>query len=276
MKTWSFAKGHGTMNDFVLLKDRNGMEAVTPAQVRALCDRRAGIGADGLLRVVKAEHIPEWTGDPDLWFMDYRNADGSVAEMCGNGLRVFAVFLVEEGLVAGAEAAIGTRAGLRTVQLNGGVVRASMGKTSIAAELTSIHLGDRTWPAMVVDVGNPHAVVLLEDADDLEALDLTSAPRYDREVFPAGVNVEFVRVDSERRLTIRVLERGVGETWSCGTGIVASAAAHLHASDQPDGEVHVQVRGGALRVDLDAGQAWLTGPAVIVARGEVRLPDDAG
>ena len=89
MRTWSFVKGHGTRNDFVVLKDRSAMMRLTKADVRFLCDRRGGIGGDGVLRAVKAEHVPEWTGDPDLWFMDYRNADGSIAEMCGNGLRVF-------------------------------------------------------------------------------------------------------------------------------------------------------------------------------------------
>ena len=113
MRRWSFSKGHGTENDFVLLLDREAMLDVGPAEVRYLCDRRAGIGADGLLRAVLAKHIDSWDGDGSLWFMDYRNADGSVAEMCGNGVRVFVRFLVDEGLASGPTVPIATRSGLR-------------------------------------------------------------------------------------------------------------------------------------------------------------------
>src|SRR6476660_1756746 len=109
MRRWSFAKGHGTHNDFVILLDHESMLEVGPSEVRYICDRRGGIGADGLLRAVLAKHIDDWTGDGALWFMDYRNADGSIAEMCGNGLRVFVRFLLDQGLVNGPVVKIATR-----------------------------------------------------------------------------------------------------------------------------------------------------------------------
>jgi diaminopimelate epimerase len=111
MRHWSFAKGHGTGNDFVVLLDREAMLDVGEAEVRFLCDRHIGIGGDGLLRAVFAKHIEEWDGEPDLWFMDYRNADGSVAEMCGNGIRVFVRFLLQHDLATGPVVQVATRAG---------------------------------------------------------------------------------------------------------------------------------------------------------------------
>ena len=273
-RMWSFAKGHGTKNDFVLLTDPDDTLAPTDDQVRFLCDRRAGIGGDGILRAVRARHIDTWTGDPDLWFMDYRNADGSLAEMCGNGLRVFVRYLVEEGLASGEEITVGTRAGLRTgTLLPDGRVRVGMGRAQIGLEPVTVRVGDQTWLAIDVNVGNPHAVSVLPAHDDLDALDLCVQPTWQPvEAFPAGVNLEFVRVLGPDHLAMRVHERGVGETLSCGTGIVASAAALAFVQGRSSGEFTVDVRGGTTTVELVDNQAWLTRPAEIVARGEVRLP----
>ncbi len=292
MRRWSFSKGHGTENDFVLLLDRESTLGIGPAEVRFLCDRRAGVGGDGLLRAVLAKHVEEWDGDGSLWFMDYRNADGSVAEMCGNGIRVFARFLVDAGLASGPVVPIATRSGLlETTLLPDGRVRAAMGPVRAAdAGVRVTAAGRPPLAALSVDVGNPHAVSFV---DDLDALDLGRAPGWSpADAFPAGVNLEFVQVLGPRHLAMRVFERGVGETRSCGTGTVAAAAAARArpvalpggfggvvppGGEQPEpveepSVYRVDVPGGTVEVELAGGAAILTGPAVLVAHGEVSVP----
>jgi diaminopimelate epimerase len=276
MRRWSFTKGHGTENDFVLVLDREAMLEIGPAEVRYLCDRRAGIGGDGLLRAVLAKHIDGWSGDGSLWFMDYRNADGSVAEMCGNGARVFARYLADQGLASGPVVPIATRLGLRETRLLvDGQVRVAMGPVAVTdAGVLVTAAGGEPLPALTVDVGNPHAVSFV---DDLDQLALTPPPRCEPEnAFPQGVNVEFVRWLGPRHVRLRVHERGVGETRSCGTGAVAAAAAaHVRGPD-PDSTpatYRVDVPGGTVSVELDEAEAYLTGPAVLVAHGEVVLPE---
>jgi diaminopimelate epimerase len=270
----SFAKGHGTENDFVLVVDRENMQPITGNQVARICDRRAGLGGDGLLRAVLAKHIEGWDGDGDLWFMDYRNADGSIAEMCGNGIRVFARYLVEEGLAYGPGLRFATRAGLREVELLAdGRIRVAMGPVVVSTEPVQITTTDGTdFDATPVDVGNPHVVSVTED---LAAVDLGAAPSYSVEAFPDGVNAEFVQIVGERHVAMRVYERGSGETRSCGTGAVAVAAAvHvLTPPTEPGSDAvryRVDVPGGCVEVEL-AEQAYLTGPAVVVARGTLTL-----
>ena len=273
MQTLSFAKGHATHNDFVILVDREAMTPLSADTVRWLCDRRGGIGADGVLRAVRSELIPEWQGKPDLWFMDYRNADGSIAEMCGNGLRLFVRYLLDQGLVDAEPVEIATRAGLRKAwACLDGRIKVSMGRVRVAEQPTWIESNGRRYDATTVDVGNPHAGVRLDDVEQLRALDLSVAPTFDQAVYPAGVNVEFVVPVAENALQMRVFERGVGETQSCGTGVVASAAAQLHSLGRQTGSLTVTVPGGALKVDVDDDQAYLTGPAVVVAQGSVTLP----
>ncbi|HLL62803.1 MAG TPA: diaminopimelate epimerase [Propionibacteriaceae bacterium] len=275
MRRWSFSKGHGTENDFVLLLDRESMLNIGPVEVRYLCDRRAGIGGDGLLRAVLARHVDGWEGDGSLWFMDYRNADGSVAEMCGNGARVFARFLADQGLASGPTVPIATRSGLReTTLLPDGRVRVAMGPVAVGEGTVQVQVGDDApLPGVPVSVGTPHAVSFV---DDLERLDLARRPRWiPAETFPEGVNLEFVRVLGPRHLAMRVHERGVGETRSCGTGTVAAAAAaHGRAGEGRDGPVtyRVDVPGGSVEVELADGEASLVGPAVLVAHGEVSVP----
>lgn len=275
MRTISFAKGHGTLNDFVIVVDRHDTTPLSEQDVRSLCDRRAGIGGDGILRAVKASHIPEWDGDPALWFMDYRNADGSIAEMCGNGTRVFGRLLAERGLIDGREVDIATRAGVRRLTFHSdGAISTAMGQVRIADEPVTVSLGGRSWPAVKVDVGNPHAVVLLGPEDDVNSLDLSVSPTWSPlDAFPHGANVEFVQRLDDRHLAMRVFERGSGETMSCGTGVVATAVSHARASGTGDGEYRVDVAGGVLGVTIDGDRATLRGPAVIVARGEVNLPE---
>ncbi|HEY4458291.1 MAG TPA: diaminopimelate epimerase, partial [Pseudonocardiaceae bacterium] len=210
-----FLKGHGTQNDFVLLPDVDGALDLTAARVRALCDRQQGLGADGVLRIVPAARVPGLDTDVE-WFMDYRNADGSIAEMCGNGVRVFVRYLVDAGLAKPGEFSIATRAGDRRVQVGPDAVTVDMGPARVFGESVAT-IGGRTLPGLAVDVGNPHLVCALDDTDlDLAALDLSVAPGHDPVVFPNGVNVEFTRSRSADELRMRVHERGVGETRSCG------------------------------------------------------------
>ena len=199
--------------------------------------------------------------------MDYRNADGSLAEMCGNGIRVFALHLYDEGLVPADEPVrIATRAGVKTVTRSGDTFTAELGLATILGE-TKVSVGDRSWAALHVDVGNPHAVVMVDDL--AEAGRLYDEPTYDADLYPEGVNVEFVVRRGTDHVAMRVHERGSGETRSCGTGACAAAVA---AAGEGPGRWRVDVPGGELEVSRDdEGLVYLTGPAVIVARGETDL-----
>jgi diaminopimelate epimerase len=263
-----FVKGHGTQNDFVLLPDLDASLDLTPARVRVLCDRRAGLGADGVLRVVRAKAIEARPSDvdDDVWFMDYRNADGSIAEMCGNGVRVFARYLLDSGLVTGREFPVGSRAGVRDVVVHAdGDVAVDMGPARVTGE-SAATVGGVTLPGVGVDVGNPHLVCPVDRLDDL---DLTRQPGYDPAVFPDGVNVEFVVVEAPDRIRMRVHERGVGETRSCGTGTVAAVAGVLHRRGEGTGTASVEIPGGRVHVAVGESTCVLTGPAAFVARGEL-------
>ncbi|PWV74617.1 diaminopimelate epimerase [Prauserella marina] len=260
-----FLKGHGTQNDFVLLPDAPGRLDLTPERVAALCDRQRGLGADGVLRVVRSSAIG--LGSEAEWFMDYRNADGSAAEMCGNGMRVFARYLVEAGLESGRDFAVGTRAGDRPVRVHGdNTVTVHMGPARITGTSVAV-VGERELSGVAVDVGNPHLVSTLDD--DVAELDLREAPRFDRDFFPNGVNLEFVNVLAADALRMRVYERGVGETRACGTGTVAVVAAALHLAGTDTGSSTVDIPGGRVAVTVERGASTLTGPAEFVARGEL-------
>jgi len=275
VRRWRFSKGHGTQNDFVVLLDRENVLDPSDDDVRWLCDRRAGIGGDGLLRAVMARHVPEWDGDPGLWFMDYRNADGSVAQMCGNGVRVFVRYLLDQGLATGPTVDVATRAGLKpATALPDGRVRVGMGRVAVAPGTVRVTTADGSaYDATPVDVGNPHAVSVVTGVG---SLDLTREPRWEpAEAFGEGVNLEFVEPLGERHVAMRVHERGVGETRSCGTGTVAAAAAARAlgvGGASGDGVWTVDVPGGRVEVELVGDEAHLTGPAVLVAHGEVTLP----
>ncbi|WP_439664385.1 diaminopimelate epimerase [Lentzea sp. HUAS TT2] len=257
-----FVKGHGTENDFVVLPDLDDALDLTVARVQALCDRQRGLGADGVLRVVRTvgESGPKW-------FMDYRNADGSIAEMCGNGLRVFARYLVDAGHQPQGSFVVATRAGDRMVTTHpDGSVTNDMGParvtgTSIAA------IGGSGIGGFAVDVGNPHLACVTDVP--VESLDLTVPPGFDPVMFPHGVNVEFINVIGEDALRMRVYERGVGETRSCGTGTVASVASWLAGQGRTTGSATVDVLGGQVTVTIEPTTSTLTGPAVLVARGEL-------
>ena len=266
----AFAKGHGTENDFVVLPDPDGELDLTAARVAALCDRRRGLGADGVLRVVRWAALKDdsFPAEPGVeWFMDYRNADGSVAEMCGNGVRVYAHWLDHAGwLPPGDTVALGTRAGIRSVRITDEGVSVDMGPARVGPGSTA-QVSGRAFGGTAVDVGNPH-LACVTDAD-LDALDLTLEPGFDRALFPHGVNVEFVSPVRDGRVAMRVHERGVGETRSCGTGTVAAVVAALRAGGETNGDVEVATPGGRLRVTVGDGTTVLHGPAVLVASGEL-------
>lgn len=268
-----FAKGHGTGNDFVILPDPDGQLDLSARMVAGLCDRRFGVGGDGVLRVVRtaAARADVPGSQAAEWFMDYRNADGSVAEMCGNGIRVFARYLLDCGLAAGPELAIATRAGVRQVRVAaGGQLTVDMG----AARVTGagrVQLGGQQLDGLAISVGNPHLACVT--AMPLRDIDLSAPRLLSPEDSPDGVNVEVVRITGEHEADMRVHERGSGVTLSCGTGTVAAAvAAAVSAGDWDAGrelQWTVHVPGGRLRVTPSATASLLTGPAEIVAHGEL-------
>ena len=269
-----FLKGHGTENDFVLLPDADGTAVgdLDPALVARLCDRRAGLGGDGVLRVVRTDAYDDPAavaarGEAE-WFMDYRNSDGSTSEMCGNGVRVFGRYLVEhEGVDPSRPLPVGTRGGTKVLTFEDDLVSVDMGEPAVLGE-TKVAVGDRSWPATHVSMGNPHAVAFVDDLAD--AGPLLDPPGHDPGAYPDGVNVEFVVRRGEAHVAMRVHERGSGETRSCGTGACAvMVAAALADGAGPGTTYRVDVPGGRLDVTWTGeGRMVLTGPAVLVAEGE--------
>jgi diaminopimelate epimerase len=294
----AFTKGHGTGNDFVLIADPDGTQQIGPEAVAVLCDRHQGIGGDGLIRAVRSKHLSEGRAllamAPEAeWFMDYRNGDGSLSEMCGNGVRVFVHFLIEQELVTlseGQSLIIGTRAGLKVITRSKDGYAVDMGPwefifpdQAVAKAMDSLVNAEGLEvprPALSVSMGNPHTVVALAELDELAATKLFESPEVDPR--PAnGTNVEFVVPaeplvhDGAGHITMRVHERGVGETQSCGTGACASAVAIRHwAGPGAPNEWQVQVPGGTVHVSFLPGpdgkeHVQLSGPAVLVASGTI-------
>lgn len=278
-----FAKGHGTQNDFIVLHDPDVKIELLRNRVAALCDRRRGLGADGVLRVARAgvlrdagviDRLPAGVGPGD-WFMDYRNGDGSIAEMCGNGVRVFAHYLRAAGLEEADRFVVGSRAGARPVTVHKfdattADVTVEMGDVLLMGS-SSATLGGRSFEGIGIDVGNPHLACVDPSADieSLRALDLSAPPDLDADFFGAGANVEILTRLQFGRVDMRVFERGVGETRSCGTGTVAAAAAALSYEGLDSGQVVVGVPGGEVTVSVDDSGATLRGPSVLLAEGTI-------
>ena len=299
----AFTKGHGTENDFVLVADPDGVWNPTADVVAAICDRRAGVGGDGLIRAVRSSAVPEAAGTAPgaEWFMDYRNSDGSLAEMCGNGVRVFAEFLLRNRLLPeeagdGRWFDVATRSGVKRLRREAdGQWTADLGPWALTGGDDALGAGSDALvlvpgldavarPALSVDLGNPHTVVALPDEAELAAADLTRAPEV-RPVPPQGTNVELVvpllafdvtgdDVPDIGEIAMRVHERGSGETRSCGTGACAAALATRAWAGRGTPDVwRVDVPGGRLVVTVGAGSSlaegtvWLSGPAQLVATG---------
>ncbi|MFF2009893.1 diaminopimelate epimerase [Streptomyces sp. NPDC058195] len=274
----AFLKGHGTENDFVIIPDPDNALDLPASAVARLCDRRAGIGGDGLLRVVRSAAHPEARGmaDEAEWFMDYRNADGSIAEMCGNGVRVFAGYLQRAGHAGAGDLAVATRGGVKRVHIaKDGAITVSMGRALLSEDGVTVSLDGRSWAARNVNMGNPHAVAFVEDL--AHAGDLLSVPPFSpAAVYPEGVNIEFVVDRGPRHVAMRVHERGSGETRSCGTGAcaVAVAAARRDGADPAltgtPVTYTVDLPGGTLVItERPDGEIEMTGPAEIVAEGRL-------
>lgn len=324
----SVVKGHATANDFVIYFDPEGRYDPTEAETRYLCDRHRGVGGDGLIRLTKAEYVADLTGkqraqladDGAEWFMDYRNADGSLAEMCGNGTRLTARFAQSLNLLSrdvGARFLLGTRAGVKELTFRGddaelgsdvftvrmgGWSAGSVGEYLVTLPGMQQVSGGRKPYALgtFADLGNPHIVCVAEDSTGLfslpksslprvEDLDLTQAPAVSP-ALPHGQNVEFVRIDSapnvadggigeratQKRFgipslsgmaTMRVNERGVGETLSCGTGLCATGIVLRMLTEVSTWTI--TVRGGVLRVAVSDDDVTLTGSSTLV--GEVTV-----
>jgi diaminopimelate epimerase len=284
--TIEFTKGHGTGNDFVLILDRAGQYALSELEIAELCDRNFGIGADGVIFVVETEHSPEVAHllqeEPAAkWFMDYRNADGSKGEMCGNGARVFARFLLENNLAElfdGSTLPIATRAGIKDITQTANGFAVDLGRWKVSNDEVLVRAAGLqvARPALSINIGNPHVVVALADLEELEALDLTKAPLIE----PApkdGANVEFVVLDEPlikdgvAGITMRVFERGVGETLSCGTGIAAAAIAIRDYAGNTQNFWRVKVPGGEVGVRIfpteEGEHAGISGPAELTFTG---------
>ena len=253
-----FLKGHGTQNDFVVLPDVDGTLELTPEVVRRLCDRRQGLGADGVLRVVPSRLHPEAApfADQAAWFMDHSNADGTTAEMCGNGVRLFGRYLVDAGLAEAGTVPVVTRAGVKVLEVEpaDGQVTVDMGVAEVGGTVDVDGV-----PAQFVSMGNPHAVLPVPSVDALGVLDP------DRK----DLNVEYVEDRSATHIAMRVHERGVGETRSCGTGACAAVVATSLRTGAARGTAFdVDVPGGRLVITWqEDGRVLMTGPAVVVAEG---------
>jgi len=249
-----FVKAEGLGNDFIVVSESL---AVSPERIAEMCERKTGIGADGVLEITAI--------DATTVAMRYWNADGGEAEMCGNGLRCVALIAVEQGIVQGPTLTIRSAVGDHPATvLADGIVRAFVGVPHAYRTEELIVAGHTVRP---VGVGNPHAVLFVDDVDKADVGGV--GPRIEGDaMFPDGSNVEFVQFDEGNRIKVRVWERGVGETRASGTGSVAAAFA-ARAVHQLDDVVTVVLPGGELLVEFDSAGAWMTGPASIVYRGTV-------
>ncbi|MFC1833483.1 diaminopimelate epimerase [Thermodesulfobacteriota bacterium] len=279
----NFVKMHGTLNDFVVFHDLTGAVEVTPKQVAAICDRRGGIGADGLIAVRPSEKAQ--------FFMDYINADGSLAEMCGNGIRCLAKYVFDNGLIERTTLEVETRAGVKTLSLLTGTgalverVQVDMGPPifdprEIPVNLESdgkpildhpVEAQGKSFRASMLSMGNPHCVIVMEE--DVEPLPKLFGPSIETHpIFPAKTNVEFIRVVNRNHLIMRVWERGSGETFACGTGACAAAVA-ANLKGFVDAECKVSLLGGDLDIDWKGPghSVLMTGDARTVFQGTIDI-----
>jgi diaminopimelate epimerase len=269
MRTLRFEKVHGLGNDFVLLDLRAGGPPLSSALAARLCDRRRGVGADGVLTLRPPE------GEADLQLL-IQNADGSVPEMCGNGLRCV-VDVVRDGR-PGGPVRVETGAGLRLGWVEpSGEVKVTLGAGRVLETEVPVTLGGVHVDGRAVDMGNPHLVLFLAEGPDREAPLRELADRFGPELehhprFPERVNVGFARPHAEG-IDLVVFERGAGRTEACGTGAGACAlAARVSGRWSAPGPVPMTLPGGPLRLEVPAsgqGDVLLAGPTARVYRGEM-------
>jgi diaminopimelate epimerase len=249
--------GHGTHNDFVLVFDEANKLTFTADQIKRICDRKSGIGSDGFIKIVKKD---------GAWFMDYSNADGSVAEMCGNGIRVMARYLTDRGHQPSGIYAINTRAGRKFLSVpETGDISVNMGQVSQVPGEITVEANNNSYQGFNIEIGNPHAVVFTDDTSSVGELKV--APKVEPGAeYPEGVNVEFAQFLDNGEIKMRVFERGVGETQSCGTGTCAVAlAATIKNRKQLPIKWVINPPGGKFIVEIDGhSNATLTGPAELV------------
>lgn len=253
-----YTKGNGTKNDFVIIEDFSENIEISPKQIQLICNRKTGIGADGILKVVKKDNS---------YFMDYRNSDGTLAEMCGNGARVFALYLITKKLVNTNNFSILTRAGNIEINYkNENEISVSMDKAVLRKNKVNITNNNRVYEGIGVDAPNPHAVVFVDDLTEIGELN-TSPSILPLEEFINGANVEFVKKFSDGHAAMRVFERGSGETLSCGTGACAVAAVLKELSTSKIQKFQIDVQGGTLFIEFVNDKMIMTGPAVIEKSG---------
>jgi diaminopimelate epimerase len=289
--TLHFTKGHGTGNDFVLFADPDGDITLSPSQIAAIADRHFGVGSDGVIRAVRSRNLPDGAAalaedDSAEWFMDYHNSDGSPSEMCGNGIRVYAQFLIDNGFAElgnGETMTIGTRGGVRDLQRNLAGFQVDLGRWALEGGEPLVRAKNLqvARPGLGINVGNPHVVVALSSEEELASADLTFIPILEPEPVD-GANIEFVVPmepmikDGVGHIRMRVHERGSGETLSCGTGAVAAALATRHwAGAGAPNQWKVEVPGGTLGVRMwpaeDGEHVSLSGPAELVYEGDLSI-----
>ncbi len=279
-----FQKMHGAKNDFVVFHDLENAVSLSPSQVSLLCDRRVGVGADGVI-VVR----PSDVGD---FFMDYINSDGTVAEMCGNGIRCLAKYVYDNSLIKSTHVVIETRAGIKNVDLikdqAGKLIsaRVDMGQPFFEPSNIPVNIPDITFPVLdyplnvkdktfrcsFVSMGNPHCVIIYDEEGLEEAPKLYGRLLECHSVFPAKTNVEFVKVIDRSKIIMRVWERGSGETLACGTGACASAVI-TRLKGLTDESVSVELLGGVLNVNWKGNNdtVLMTGGVETVYVGKITI-----
>jgi len=266
-----FTKMHGLGNDFILIEDLAGRVRLTPDRIRFLCDRRLGIGADGVLLVRRSTRADAR--------MRVFNSDGSEAEMCGNGIRCFARFLRRRGLVDRDDLKVQTGAGILRLKINGEMVKVEMGKPELEGEKIPIRrkgmvinrmvkVGGRNFRITCLSMGNPHCVIFYPPPAQPEVS--RWGPLIEKDAFfPHKTNVEFARVLNRHKIKVDVWERGAGITPACGTGACASLAAAV-LTGKTERSATVVLPGGELKIEWrEDGQILMTGPAAFVFEGEI-------
>ena len=261
----NFTKMHGCGNDYIFLNCMEGAPDDLPGLARRLSHRCLGVGGDGIICV-----CPSGWAD---FKMRMFNSDGSEGAMCGNGIRCFGKYVYDKGLTDKARLVIETLSGDRELSLtiaNGKVeeITVEMG-TPVIQPPVEIVVKEITYTVIPVSIGNPHAVIEVDDPAELDIQAI--GPAVERHpLFPHRVNAEFIRVLNRSELEMRVWERGSGETLACGTGACASAAAMMTAG-RLDREAVVHLAGGDLKIlwDEKSGQMFMTGPAVTVFDGKL-------